>query len=181
MVIPFVTHERSRSRNPLQRRAKENVSLRHRVAGYPGKGVWDFSPTLWLGYANRPASHKTSMDEEDQSGGVEFKSSALCVHSKRHILQNPSLLHPVGHDSIHSQRCRDRCSLKVFALAAGVLGESRRRNVESSKSCQAAKNEKGQNDGVDERSKTEGKSYHGGRYAKRDLPDSLLADRRKQS
>lgn len=68
---------------------------------------------------------------------MKLEQRALHQRAKRNILQDPAIEKPVGHESIQEERRGDRRTLKVFALASGVLGEHGNGNVETSQSGQA--------------------------------------------
>lgn len=43
------------------------------------------------------------MKDKHEDDGVELQSGTLEPHAERKVVQNPVLIHPVGHDSIHAQ------------------------------------------------------------------------------
>lgn len=90
------------------------------------------------------------MDHKDQHRRVKFKHRSLRPDSQWHVLQDPAVVKPVRHDGVECQRGRDGCSLKVFALAGGILGEHGDGDVEAREASQAAKDKEGQGQGIED-------------------------------
>lgn len=101
------------------------------------------------------------MHHKDKHRGVEFEGRALRPHAQRHVLEDPPVVQPVGHHAVDGQRGWDGCTLKVLALARGVLGEGRDGHVEPGEAREAAKDEEGEAECINEGAHAEGEGHHG--------------------
>lgn len=135
-----------------------------------------FDHPLGLGYADRLAGHEAAMDHEQDDGGMELKSRALEPGAKRQVVMDPTLREPVRHDGIHAKRGRDRGSLKVLALARGVLGQDSHGHVEAREASETAQNEKGEADRVGNGAEAKSKGHHSWGDTEGDLTKSVASE-----
>ena len=124
---------------------------------------------LRLRDANGLAGHEAAVNHEQKNRRVKLESGALEPDTEGKVVVNPALRQPVGHDSIHTERSRNRSSLEVLALASLVLGQDGNSDVEASETGETAKNEKGKTESVGDGSETKGESDHSGGDTERDL------------
>lgn len=60
------------------------------------------------------ADHQTAMEYKHGDDGMEFGSSTLEPEAERDFLEDPAVVHPVGHDLHHEQGHGNRGAFKVF-------------------------------------------------------------------
>lgn len=124
---------------------------------------------LRLGDADGLAGHEAAVNHEQKNGRVKLESGALEPDTEGKVVVNPALRQPVGHDSIHTERSRNRSSLEVLALAGLILGQDGDSDVEASETGETAKNEEGKTESVGDGSETKGEGDHSGGDTERDL------------
>lgn len=116
------------------------------------------------------------MDHEQNDGRMELKSRALEPGAERQVVMDPALREPVPHDGIHAKRGRDGGSLKILALARGVLGQDSDGHVEARKTGETAQNEKGEADRVGNSTEAKSKGHHSWGDTEGDLTKSVASE-----
>lgn len=111
------------------------------------------------------------MNDEQEHDGVELEQCTSEDGAKGDAIQDPTLLQPVSHEGIQTQRRRNGSALEELALARGVLGQNSDSNVETSKSGQSTQNKKGETKFISRSSKANGEGDHSGSDTERDLQE----------
>lgn len=87
-------------------------------------------PYLWLGNVDGLADHRATMQDKQQSSGVELQGCAFGNKSKGNVLVGPALRHTVGHKTGDIQSSGNGSTFEVLGLAALVLGQYSHSDVE---------------------------------------------------
>lgn len=119
----------------------------------------------------RLAAHQAPMNHKQCNNRMHFQSGALEPHSQRHLVEDPALGDPVGHEGVEAEGGGDGGALEVAGLARGVLGDvaARRRHVEARQPREPAQHEGGQQHVVRRRPHPEAEGHARGGQAEGDL------------
>lgn len=109
------------------------------------------------------------MDDEEKNDGVHLERRTLTPGTKWDLLQDPTLVYPIGHDTVDYQGGRDGSTFKVLALPGVVLWQDGDSDVEARKAKQTTEDKKCKAASVEKTAKTDRESHHGRSNTESDL------------
>lgn len=104
---------------------------------------------------------------------MKLKDRILRNQSKRQVFMNPSLRNPVRHEACNREGRGYRGAFKIRGFSCLVFGEYGDRDIESRQPRQPAKNKKAEQEVIDRRADSNGKSGRSRRNSKRDLSKKI--------